>query len=254
MAFLKAHYSKCGHGTALTPASLESVLSGEAIDPNSTIDAKRMIATIRHLMAGRYKLSRRLLDVGSGYGFFSREAVSNHFEVVAIDLGENERQIAGLVSGIEPMPTAFEDLELDLFSISVVLMSQVLEHAWDVKAWVSKAWQLQEDDGILVIALPNFGSLQRIILQEKEPYICPPEHLKFFTPGALTKLLEQNGFVVETIQHVSRVPRNTIRKRVPGIVAPLALPLWYSVTTALRIVDVMRLGSIINVYGRKVVA
>ncbi len=254
MNFLKSHYSKCGHGTSLTNYGLESVIAAEANDPNSTIDAKRMIATINHLSEGRPNMSRRLLDVGSGYGFFSREAVINDFRVVAIELAQNERQISRSVSGIAPILTTFEDLELNPGSMSVVLMSQVLEHALDVEAWVSKAWQLLESDGIVAIALPNFGSLQRIILQENEPYIYPPDHLNFFTPGALAMLLEKNGFVVEKIQHVSRVPRSTVQRRVPGIVAPLALPLWILVNTALRIVDLMRLGSIINVYARKVAA
>ena len=252
MDFLKAHYRTCGHGASLNLPSLESVIAAEAVDPNSTIDAKRMLATIKHLMDGRHDMSGRLLDVGSGYGFFSREAVTNDFRVVAIELAENERKISRSISGIDPIPTTFEDLELDPSSMSVVLMSQVLEHALGIEAWVSKAWQLLETDGILAIALPNFGSLQRIILQENEPYICPPDHLNFFTPGALTMLLEKNGFVVEKIQHVSRVPRSTIKRRVPRIAAPLALPLWILVSTALQIVDFMRLGSIINVYGRKV--
>lgn len=250
--FLKAHYSKSERGTSLNSQSLESVIAAEAVDPNSTIDAKRIIATIGHLMVGRHNMSRRLLDVGSGYGFFSREAVTNDFQVISIELAENERQISRLVSGIDPISTTFEDLELNSSSVSVVLMSQILEHAWDVEAWVYKAWQLLENDGILAIALPNFGSLQRIILQGDEPYICPPEHLNFFTPGALTKLLKKNGFVVEKIQHVSRLPRSTIKKRMPGIAAPLVSPLWILANKTLQIVDFMRLGSIINVYARKV--
>lgn len=250
--FLKAHYSRCGHGVSSNLQTSWSVIAAETLDPNSTIDAKRMIGTIRRLLAGQHKTSQQLLDVGAGYGFFSKEAIINDFKVVAIDFAENERQISRSVSGIDPIPITFEDLELDPSSMAVVLMSQVLEHALDVEAWVSKAWQLLENDGILAIALPNFGSLQRVILRENEPYICPPDHLNFFTPGALTMLLEKNGFVVEKIQHVSRVPRSTIKRRVPGIAAHLALPLWILVNTTLRIVDFMRLGSIINVYGRKV--
>jgi 2-polyprenyl-3-methyl-5-hydroxy-6-metoxy-1,4-benzoquinol methylase len=49
-----------------------------------------MVATIKRLMDGRHGMSGRLLDVGSGYGFFSREAVTNDFRVVAIELAENE--------------------------------------------------------------------------------------------------------------------------------------------------------------------
>lgn len=254
MNYLKAHYSNFGHGASLNPPSLDSVIAAEAADPNSTIDAKRMIATIKHLMEGRHNMSGRLLDVSAGYGFFSKEAGKNNFQVVAIDLAENERQISSSVSGIDPISTTFEDLDLESTSMSVVLMSQVLEHALDVEVWVSKAWQLLENDGILAIALPNFGSLQRIILQEKEPYICPPDHLNFFTPGALSELLKKNGFVVEKIQHVSRVPRSSIQRRVPGRAAPLAPLLWILVNKVLQLVDFMRLGSVINVYARKVSA
>lgn len=252
--FLKAHYRECGHGASSNLQTSESVIAAETLDPNSTIDAKRMIGTIRRLLAGQHDMSRQLLDVGAGYGFFSKEAITNGFKVVAMDLAENERQIARSISGIAPIQATFEDLDLAPSSMSVVLMSQVLEHALNVEAWISKAWRLLEPNGILAIALPNFGSLQRIILQESEPYICPPDHLNFFTPGALTKLLEKNGFTVEIIQHVSRVPKSTIRRRVPGIAAPMALPLWILANMTLRIIDFMCLGSIISVYGRKVSA
>jgi SAM-dependent methyltransferase len=251
MTFLKAHYSKSGHGQSLKPRSLESVISLEAADPNSTIDARRMIATIKGLLEGKPTLSRQLLDVGAGYGFFSKEAAENKFKVVAIDIAEDEKQISRVVSGITPLSTTFEDSELDPASMSVVLMSQVLEHALDVEAWVSKAWRLLESGGILAIALPNFGSLQRVILQEKEPYICPPDHLNFFTPGALSKLLRANGFVVDTIQYVSRIPRSTFQKHIPARVAFVAVPLWFLANKVSQVIDFLHFGSIINVYARK---
>ena len=249
--FLKAHYRTCGHGASLNPRSLEAVLAAETADPNSTIDAKRMIATVREMLADQYTMSWGFLDVGSGYGFFSREAVSKGFHVVAIDLAENEREVSKSISGIDPISTSFEDLTLDPSSMSVVLMSQVLEHALDVEAWVAKAWHLLERGGILAIALPNFGSLQRILLQEKEPYICPPDHLNYFSPHALRKLLEKRGFVVEKIQHISRVPRSAIMRRVPRVAAAWGVPICNLVWRSLRVIDYFRLGSIINVYGRK---
>lgn len=254
LSYLKAHYSQHGHGESNNPQSAEAVIAAEKLDPNSSIDAQRMIGTVRHLLAGQTHMSRQLLDVGAGYGFFSKEAIISGFKVVAIELAENESRIASLISGVIPVQTAFEDFELTPSSMSAVLMSQVLEHAFMVETWVSKAWRLLEPNGILAIALPNFGSLQRILLQARDPYICPPDHLNFFTPGALTMLLEKSGFVVETVQYVSRVPRHTISRRLPVIAAPLAFPLGYLINTALRVIDAMRLGSVINVYGRKVEA
>lgn len=250
--FLKAHYAGGGHGISSGSLTPESVIAAETNDPNSTIDAKRMIGTVERLLVGQHRTSRRLLDVGAGYGFFSREASIKGFTVVAIDIAEPERQIARSISGIDPIHTAFENVDLTDSSFSVVLMSQVLEHALDVEAWISKAWLLLETNGILAIALPNFGSLQRIILGQNEPYICPPDHLNFFTPGALRRLLEMNGFAVETSQHVSRIPRQTIKRHIPSIAAPLARPLWVLTNMTLRMVDLMGLGSIMNIYARKI--
>ena len=251
MEFLEAYYSTWGHGGTSDAPSLRSIVDAETTDPNSTIDARRIIATVRDLTDGYPGLSGRLLDVGAGYGFFSREAVSNSFKVIAINPAEDERHLALSVSGIEPIPTSFEDLTLEAGSVSVVLMSQVLEHALDVDQWIRKAWQLLERDGILAIALPNFGSLQRLVLQENEPYICPPAHLNYFNPAALSKLLGSRGFAIERIQHVSRVPRRTIKNRVRGMAAPLAGPLWVLTNQLLKTVDFLGFGSIINVYARK---
>jgi len=68
----------------------------------------------------------------------------------------------------------------------------------------------------------------------------------------LSALLRNRAFVVERIQHVSRVPKRTIRNRVRGAAAPLATPLWLLTNQLLKAVDIVRLGSIINVYARKV--
>jgi SAM-dependent methyltransferase len=227
------------------------VLAAEAEDPNSTIDARRMIGTVNKLRSGRATRSTRLLDVGAGYGFFSREALRAGFDVIPLDPAGDEQHVCRAISGIMPLCTTFEALTLPPGSLGVVLMSQVLEHALDVEAWVAKAGQLLEPGGILAIALPNFGSLQRFVLREHEPYICPPAHLNFFTRGALVWLLDKRGFEIEAIQHVSRIPRSTIQKRLRGLAAPLARPLWFLATQISHAIDAVGLGSIINVYARR---
>jgi 2-polyprenyl-3-methyl-5-hydroxy-6-metoxy-1,4-benzoquinol methylase len=251
MEFLAQYYGTFGHGGMQDRVSLQSVVDAETRDPNSTLDARRMVATIAAMTHGRSSLSKRFLDVGAGYGFFSREAVAAKFEVVAINPAAAERHLARAVSGIEPLATSFEELTLAPASVSVVLMSQVLEHALDVNGWVAKAWGLLEREGVLAIALPNFGSLQRMILQHDEPYICPPAHLNYFSPGSLSALLVRTGFTVERIEHVSRLPRRTILNRVPKAAAALSTPLWFMTNQLLKAVDLARLGSIINVYARK---
>jgi 2-polyprenyl-3-methyl-5-hydroxy-6-metoxy-1,4-benzoquinol methylase len=251
MAFLKEYYKECGHGEATIPASLSGILEAEVLEPNSTLDARRMIATIKRLTSRHLATKGTLLDVGAGYGFFAREAAQADFAVIAINPAQMEHSLLGSLSGVQSRCCTFEDLEMVSNSVSAVLMSHVLEHSLDVNLWISKASEILEPGGVVAIALPNFGSLQRLILQENEPYICPPTHLNFFTLDSLKRLLARHRFDVEAVQHVSRIPRRTIEKRLRGVAARLTTPAWQLANGVLQVVDLAGFGSVVNVYARK---
>ncbi len=93
-----------------------------------------------------------------------------------------------------------------------------------------------------------------MIMQENEPYVCPPAHLNFFNPSSLSCLLEEHGFKVEAIQWVSRIPKRTFEKRMPQFGKPM-LPVINALTrVSLKAIDTAHLGMMINVYGRKISA
>lgn len=254
LAFLSAFYAAVGHGNgagaAREKADPRAVLARERAAPNSTIDARRMIETVGRLMGTADR--GRLLDVGCGYGFFSREASAAGFEVVPLETAENEREVAREIAGVAPVACLFEDFDGAPASMSVVLMSQILEHARDVNVWMRKAGDLLIDGGILAIALPNFGSVFRLVLQEREAYICPPAHLNFFDAGSLSALLEKHGFRVERTQWVTRVPDSALKRRLPRALAPF-LPIAAAASRGCsRLIDTARLGMMLNLYARKV--
>ncbi len=253
LGFLIGYYSKFGHGqgeNASENHNLDTILSNEKNDPNSTIDAKRMIKTIKSLTS---KIpNTRFLDIGCGYGCFSKEALESGFDVIALELADTERKIASKITGLNPIACSFEDFDYSAESFSAILMSQILEHALDINLWLSKAHRLLVNDGVIAIALPNFGSIFRMIMQKNEPYICPPAHLNFFNPNSLSRLLEKHGYKVEAIQWVSRIPNRTFEKRMPKIGKPM-LPIINALSLmSLKAIDAIHLGMMINVYGRKI--
>lgn len=253
LSFLMDYYSSFGQGHCDDKnkvPNLQSVLIQEHNYPNATIDAKRLIKTIKSLTKnGR---NNRFLDVGCGYGFFSKEALNAGFEVLSLELAENEREIAKEMTGLNPEACSFEEFECDPESLEIVFMSQILEHALDVNFWINKAHDFLTNDGIIAIALPNYGSIFRIIMQENEPFICPPAHLNFFNPNSLSRLLESHGFKVEAIQWVSRIPTTAFEKRLPKF-GKLLLPIINAVSfVSLKTIDAFHLGMIINVYARKI--
>tara|TARA_B100000768_G_scaffold172418_2_gene180644 strand:+ start:1137 stop:2078 length:942 start_codon:yes stop_codon:yes gene_type:complete len=257
LAFLIDYYSAFGHGhltggvrSKKDIPTLSSVLKKEKEYPNSTIDAKRLVKTIKSL--SKNINSKKLLDVGCGYGFLSKEALDVGYDVTALELASSERKIAMEMTGLNPASCSFEEFECPAGSVDVVLMSQILEHALDVNLWINKARGILADDGIIAIALPNYGSIFRMIMKENEPFICPPDHLNFFNPKSLTKLLDCHGFKVEKIQWSSRIPKSAFKKRVPKLVAPLLPIINIALSIVLKVIDTFHLGSIINVYARKI--
>lgn len=238
-----------GHSEGEAP-SLQAVLAQEARFPNSTLDAARMVRTIGGLLGrGSTEVAPTLLDVGSGYGFFSREAADRGFHVCALEADDKSSQVFAEMLGFEPTPVFFEQYQREGPPFDAILMSQVLEHVLDVRQWLVKARGLLRDGGVLAIALPNFGSAFRRLLQEREPYITPPAHLNYFDANNLSRLLSATGFDVRIVQWVTRIPPTAFGRRLPPFARPIAPLLSGAATLACGAMDRLRLGQIVNVYA-----
>jgi SAM-dependent methyltransferase len=255
LAFLMDYYESSGHvpGVGLTETDelrLENVQTMEKSFPNSTLDAKRILKGVERLLSASHV--KTFLDVGCGYGFFSKEAQNHGFAVSMLELAKNERAISKELTGIEPDACSFEDYDESKGPFSVVLMSQILEHALDVNLWIRKASSLLVSGGLICIAVPNFGSIYRHVMQANEPFITPPTHLNFFDAKSLSLLLEKHGFSVECSESVSRISTASLSRRMPSFLKPVRRVVDFSARTSISAFDPFGMGMIINVYGRKI--
>ena len=139
-----------------------------------------------------------LLDIGAGTGAFV-----------------NTMQTAGWdVSGLEPDETARKNAaanyninlqQLDaLFTLpenkfDVITMWHVLEHVHQLQQYLSRFQQLLREDGVVIIAVPNYTSYDATIYNEYWAAYDVPRHLYHFSPLSMQRLFEQHGFVV--IEH-----------------------------------------------------
>ena len=249
--FLKMFYSRSGHHTSLDHsirATYEDVINAETQYPNSTVDAGRIMQAIQSMShRGVINTGSRFMDVGCGYGFFSKAALDSGFQVTSLEMAEQERAIARAMTGQEILNSAFEDLQFPNQSFDVILMSQILEHVQDIHVWINKAKHMLAERGMLVVALPNFGSIFRRVMQVNEPYIIPPAHLNYFNRKNLTMLLNQYDFTVVKAEFITRLPDASLRKRLPRMLHA-ALPV---VKGMLSVIDAMKLGSVLNLYAVK---
>jgi 2-polyprenyl-3-methyl-5-hydroxy-6-metoxy-1,4-benzoquinol methylase len=212
--------------------------------PNTTVDAERAIRKIMMLSLR----TGRLLDVGCGEGFFSKEAQDRGFTVDAIEIDPIQRSCAAHMLGKEPLDIPFEQFSGSDYD--VLLLSQILEHVADVNEWASMSSRLLKPGGLLFVALPNFSSLIRKVLQGRDPYVTPPAHLNYFSPSNLVLLLEKHDFRVIEMETISRIPYTALSKRLPIAKSASELALKVGQKPLLRGVDRLGFGIFVNVYAR----
>ncbi len=239
-----------GHGDN-TLVSLDAVLQRERDFPNTVLDARRILGRATAIVGG----PGTVLDVGCGYGLFSREALHRGHKVVPVEVAPVERAHASALLGLQPLDTQFEDLPDDAGPFDVIVMSQVLEHAVDPHAWMAKASQLLSPGGVLCVAVPNFNSIARRVLGHRDPFVTPPEHLNYFGPQNLPRLAQRAGLTTRQIQTISRLPPEMLSKRVKRF-PPLArrlleLAVIHGQRPLLFLCDELQLGLFLNLYAVK---
>ena len=159
---------------------------------------------------------KEFLEVGCGWGYASEQAFKEGWNISATELSDN------CVFSLKERTSPKSDIQKISFEKFVpknkdqlydaILMSQVLEHSIEPIEWLLKANSLLARKGILIVAVPQFKGIYRF-LGLRDPYVCPPVHLNFFTKKSLKIALEISGFQILNHKFYSRIPFYNLLKR-----------------------------------------
>lgn len=140
----------------------------------------------------------KLLDYGCGTGAFLLEMKSAAWEVQGMepDPGARSRAEALTASNImEPEKLA----ALDSASVDVVTMWHVLEHVHDLHETLSQVKRILNENGLLVVAVPNHMSHDASHYAENWAAYDVPRHLYHFSPASITHLMKMHGLEVREV-------------------------------------------------------
>jgi 2-polyprenyl-3-methyl-5-hydroxy-6-metoxy-1,4-benzoquinol methylase len=155
----------------------------------------------------------RVLDLGCGEGRFAAELARAGAAVVGVDVAE------------EPLQRARErHPELDLRLIDgeggweladaifdVVWAGEVIEHVADTAAWLSEVRRVLRSGGRLLLSTPAHGRLAMLRLALSRHAFAAHfdprgDHLRFYSRGTLTELLEDFRFQEVEVRSVGGAP------------------------------------------------
>lgn len=142
----------------------------------------------------------KILDVGCAHGEFLGEMQRHGWEVRGVESSDSARSLLpGTLQG-----KVFKDVEgVASERFDVITLWHVLEHIPDVKGIVRRLSALLKEDGILFAAVPNLASWEFRSAGADWFHLDLPRHLVHFTPQALTRFLQSEGFEVKRVHHFS---------------------------------------------------
>lgn len=151
---------------------------------------KKKISLLKQLTNGK-----RLLDIGAGTGHFLAKAKGSGYTVLGLEPDEDARKVAMSENGIE-----LKDLSLlhELNeSFDIVSMWHVLEHVYNLQPDLEKIASLVNQNGVLIIAVPNYTSFDAQYYKEYWAAYDVPRHLYHFSPKSIIPLVESKGLKFE---------------------------------------------------------
>ena len=147
---------------------------------------------LENVLEGR---ARRILEIGCGDGNFLAALRRAGWDVLGQEFGADTSAIVERRHGI-PMITGPLESVLVERQFPVVAAYHVFEHIYHPTAWLEGVRQFVEPNGLLHLQVPNAASLTRKLSGEVWSGLVFPQHVYFYDPRTLQRVLERAGFRV----------------------------------------------------------
>jgi len=158
----------------------------------------------------KYAKPGGIVDLGCGDGLHLSR-LADGYSPYGIEVSKNlamqaEKNLAsknGKVANADAL-TGLRNLPDSRFT--GVMMRSFLEHDIEPKTTLLEARRVLVPGGIVVIKVPNYGCINRVYRGKKWCGFRFPDHVNYFTPGTLRKLLTDCGFTILRDKFVDHLP------------------------------------------------
>jgi len=136
----------------------------------------------------------RLLDVGCAVGLMLQEAKDAGWEAVGVETSEFAARYARENTGCSVHTGKLQQAGFGCESFDVVTLMDVIEHLPDPCSLMRDVYRVLRPGGVTFLVTPNFGSLFVWLYGQKAYGIGPEEHVTYFQPATMARMLRTCGF------------------------------------------------------------
>ncbi len=155
------------------------------------------------------KKNKRILDIGSGPGYFLKTGVERGWDVLGFEPGRPAYEFSSqeLNLNIINQPFSYENYK-NFGCFDIIHLNKVLEHITNPRQLLSFSFEILNPSGLISVSVPNdFNPLQEIACNylDKEPWwVVPKDHINYFNFNSLSRLMNSIG--LEVIYRTSNFP------------------------------------------------
>jgi len=222
-----ARCNLCGHRQTNPRLDMEEVLKGyeTAIDQDHVKQDKhrektflRSIFHLNSLSRLRNSKNTRVLDIGCASGAFLN-SVNREFRWKGVGLEPSQWmcEFGKHNYGLDLRPNYFSANLFNANSFDLVTLWDVIEHISEPNQVLRDISFVLDDDGLLIVNVPNSNSLASRIFGRRWPFLLAV-HIHYFTPKSIVEILDKHGFeVVESRPYFQSLGFGYLLKRSFGI-------------------------------------
>lgn len=144
----------------------------------------------------RYKKGGMFLDVGCGVGCLVSRSKARGFQAQGVEVSGWASDYARQVRGLTVVTGTLTEASFRNNLFDVVVINHVLEHVPDPGLLLCEAGRILKEDGLLVVGVPNVGSIMARLAGADWASLRPQEHRWHFTRETLSALIRKEGYEI----------------------------------------------------------
>jgi len=144
----------------------------------------------------RYKEKGKLLDVGTGFGFFLSDMRNQGWEVEGVEISEKGMDYGRKTLNLRIHPGPLEEVGFPENEFDVITAFYVIEHLSNPMLFLKECYRILKPRGLLLLRYPHTTPIKNLLraLGIQNRLYDLPAHLSDFSPGMLEKCLERVGY------------------------------------------------------------
>lgn len=136
----------------------------------------------------------RILEIGSGYGFFLKFMNQEGYNITGIEISKIRRNYAKRISKVSVMNYDINEQVPEIGKFDTIVMFAVLEYISDPVNFLKNISKLLKNNGTLLIKIPNADDLSLKHHESYRNWFWQRAHANYFSPKVLKLVLKKAGF------------------------------------------------------------